>query len=60
MNTEGISIAEVDSKKVKNLQKYEIFSSLSVILKETLAFKNCKISGWQKSAHAFFVKIWVF
>ena len=45
---------------VKELLKrsaYEIVCSMSVILKATLPFKNCEISGWQKRqlAHTFFV-----
>jgi len=41
-----------------NLIHGEIFSSLGVVFREILSFKNCKISGWQKClwAHTVFVK----
>ena len=46
--------------KLNNRQNFHIV--LCVPLKEILAFKNCKISGWQKHqrVHTFFVKYCAF
>ena len=49
-------------KSLWNLVSSEIFGSLGVTFAEKLAFKNIKISVWQKRkwAHTFFVQFWAF
>ena len=42
-----------ESRSLSNVVISEIFSSLGVIFKEKLAFKNCKISGGQKCILSF-------
>ena len=37
-----------DLKSLQNVAIGDIFGSMCVIFEETLSFKNCKISGWQK------------